>query len=1564
MALFAKSSSEVIIHHPGGSDWDVYSSSASIYFCNMVVTIDLADGPKALKLKSFHTKKMGETYFLLSTKEDTDQEKAADDPAIVSKDLEEDEYRACLYAMKMQDADNLVYEEWLYKPGTNGYNGMRWITHSRSSEGRFFKFIFDEAKVPTINNVQCNMWGQDNSALNGGPFVIEFEGFTAQTAKASNAYAGNYVGKATLNVPKKANVLWKKEDGSLWTIGLNNHVPGNVVVTNENQVISSEKIFTKPPKITASATEPEHAVNRAYLDSIISAKEPFNCSVTVHAAASGANAWVVMSNLEIHLTNGKKLKCLHVDNTQPTSATEPVKCVFGLIDEATAIDAAPEKQASAFFTSYKLKENELWGSVTYGKLLDKQWTEYASYSAPFFSAQYGAQGAGTDLKPMLRIGIEQAPAAVKKIKLTWDGSYLPAKAQASLDGCGLPVSSKLYESVTAGEMEIPFDLVKLTGLVTLDSEQTITALKNFTVLPKTPALPNHYAEFVTKSYVDSLVTGAQAIRIYLASDGTGTPTNHKFYGYHQIKFALSNGKHLVPVHVDQTYAADAKSSVQCIMQISDTEYVHKSVQKHEPSWFDTYNLKDNEIKGRITYAKQLDPSINITDHSYHTQDQPFDNYLVKDPSADKELSPGVMFEFFGLKFPVKTVSLLAGDEHNNGNYYPNKIKFETLYGLKNYVSKVYTSKDDNIAENTPISVTFDALDGGLDAVEYVTLKTDQTITGLKTFTALPQSEKTPTDAKDLATKKYVDEKVAAGGGGGGSAQAPTNMVTTDTEQSITAVKTFAKLPKSTAVPADNAELVNKKYVDDKVAAGGGTENTLTTISFYLEPVAAQQDTGIMKQNLFAADGKILAPVFKEKGSFNSATKPLRYVVKFIDSGQTLTAQEKDESFFGTYQLQSGEYFATIVPPHLCSQGFKTRGSDPFGYFDFVAVTTPISLWKFLELRIEKCPVEFAKFDYSIWKDLNKFQVTVSTGSKYFNSKVYSKAEDSLAQNGTYSIPFDFSKASYVTLETQQTITGQKHFEKLPQSSVIPADSKDFVTKGYVDSKTDKLKGYTISIFGKPGQTSRAFGVTKVRLFFANGARLFPRWVAQNVNPQSDSETRYIWSLENHSPTYEDVAAQGKDPTELSRYKLAASEFDGKMFFPKSLGSKFNVVDNQFLLGGSFHATITGDDLTTEQPVVKFEVLGSLPPITKIELMTDHEATYQGAAVRAEVGVIGDKPKSSLEVAITGIDQKIELTFEDAYVPDPYYVNRFDNQDVHGVKTFKTVPSIDKPVENYSFGPAKAPAIFGDLSASIAQPKAKEQILDIGITSHQDKTHQGGGVWVYTFTIDVKVGGLSLKVRRPDTLEEEELYLKACASTSDMGYVGILTNQKPDGHPNHTIEEMDASAFARYTLRDGEYLAKCYFATVSKGSISEEALKSAKQSGSQRIKDLFQPYKDSSWYSSKSSPSRFPQSSEGPSALVQLAIFNAPMISSWTVSNNSTERYTDYVYICGEEKAYGYSGGQHLTANWARDVPDVQLQTVNVLGVVVDLKKKLADLEKKNTTLEEKVKKLEEAAPKP
>ena len=88
----------------------------------------------------------------------------------------------------------------------------------------------------------------------------------------------------------------------------------------------------------------------------------------------------------------------------------------------------------------------------------------------------------------------------------------------------------------------------------------------------------------------------------------------------------------------------------------------------------------------------------------------------------------------------------------------------------------------------------------------------------------------PTTDTDAANKKYVDDVISASGGGGGGGT-PTNMVTTDTAQTITGIKTFENGIKNNFVEVDGKSLIIKNsntaasYLEvESVYSGSGYKN--------------------------------------------------------------------------------------------------------------------------------------------------------------------------------------------------------------------------------------------------------------------------------------------------------------------------------------------------------------------------------------------------------------------------------------------------------------------------------------------------------------------------------------------------------------------------------------------------------------------------------------------------------------------------------------------------------------------------------------------------------------------
>lgn len=1065
-----------------------------------------------------------------------------------------------------------------------------------------------------------------------------------------------------------------------------------VVKVDNAQEITGAKTFTQNVTVTAKPKADTDVATVGYVSGLLNAKAPYDVTLDFKVEDDTDGGWVVYSNMEINLDNGKKLKCIHIDNTQPTSANAPVKAVFKAIPATEAINAAPTEQAPTFFDTYQLQDEEYLGTLTYGHILNSQLQDYASYKGPFYTNQYGTT-CTIEEATQLRISISELPAAVSKVSLKFDSSYLPKTFKASLSGVGMDVTSNVLTNPSGNTpLELLFDVVKLTGLVTLDTAQTITGAKTFEVLPKSKSKPVTGFDLVNKKYVDQYLFQPADYSISIFSK----PRDGQVYmGISYIVFNLQNGAYLKPLYIENGWGNRVASNRVIYDVVYDKSGEFRHPAEVDKTTFDNHlaAMQETWIEGVLYYAHGLSSQV------YDSQTlNPFDAYAPYTSWPNTEFYPILKFDFKKCPAPITVIEATAGSQWHGDAMIPKAYK-ATLTS-KNVTAQMPEMDTSQMADDTPIELRFDG---------------------------------------DFSTLMYTDKA-----------------------QEVTALKTFKVLPQSEAVPADDKDLVNKKYVDAQVGGAAG--------------------------------------------------------------------------------------------------------------------------------------------------------------------------------------------ANVVTTDTEQTITAVKTFEKLPKSDAVPADANELVNKAYVDAAAKSLQGYEITLYGTP-KTNGLIGFKNLRFYFANGLRLYPRLVDDTAANTANEAKRFIWTLVNTS-SYEDVQAQAKPKAELDKYVLTSSEYDGLITYPQTCGQFTLTRDNWFAIGG--YVRVQGQASNGEQPIVKLRVLGSVAPITKMELTIDSDENYIAESLRAEVSKIGDTPKASNTVNPTAVNELVTFNIEETFKPDAYYVNRFDDQDVFGRKAFKSVPTVYKDSKLYGVGAANTPALFGDLAPGLALPAPEVQAINIGVSAKETRRKQGMD-WVYDFNLSVTLGAMQVKIRRASDLAEEQLYLKAVGSSS-KGYRGILTNQQPSGYPNHVVEQMSQDNMNAYKLKDGEYFAKLAFASSGRGYISEENWKRAVEQGSDKITALFAS-STSSFYTGSTSGNRFGSSSEAPHANIMLYIYDCPLVSSWTLQNLSEKRDEDYFYIETASKSMSYRQSQFKDAQFAKDIPDVKLQTINLLGAI-------EALQKTNTALEARIKALEDAAPKP
>lgn len=306
--------------------------------------------------------------------------------------------------------------------------------------------------------------------------------------------------------------------------------------------------------------------------------------------------------------------------------------------------------------------------------------------------------------------------------------------------------------------------------------------------------------------------------------------------------------------------------------------------------------------------------------------------------------------------------------------------------------------------------------------KFVDFDTNQSVSGLKTFTTLPQSEATPTDDKDLTTKLYVDTTLSDKIAEIGKAMGFKGIVENATD-----------LPTDTATDGDM--YYNK-------ASSGETEDNKK--GFYVFNGTAFDFIGAT----ISMDFDKIFEIEEKQGDLTQ----LKTTAK--DSLVNAINENYDNIATNSNNIGTLGNLATTAKDNLVNAINENKAS-----IDTNKSQVDSSLGDLTQLKTT------AKD--SLVNAINENYDSIETNSQHIadNEGAISTINDNIGDlndltttaktsvvNAINEIDNSLKNNNFVTLDTEQTITSLKTFDKLPQSSVTPANDSDLVNKSYVDTQ--------------------------------------------------------------------------------------------------------------------------------------------------------------------------------------------------------------------------------------------------------------------------------------------------------------------------------------------------------------------------------------------------------------------------------------------------------------------------------------------------------------------------------
>lgn len=719
-------------------------------FKSLSFKVDVDGKTKSLNMKSYMSEG-SETiktvsYVVLSSDESVKPDQATENTGILDYQLLDNEF--------------LVKVERFGKPSNQigdpkqvfVETGRSWDIYTNNEDPVLVEVTFAQGKEPKVQGLTFysddyeNAYGIGDDGVRRGLTSITWKGgvFKCEPVSLETKMLD------LTNFPMLS--MRYKHDGNVYELDTN-----KLVKTYGNQSIDGKKVFKNVPQVQGTPVAADDVVNKAYVEENFIGTSSFDTgksSVTgLIKGSNKAGSYCAFSYLKWLLKDGTRLDVKLVENVPSTSATTPVLAVWHVVKDLGSQINAPEQKTKQEIQDYELQEGEFKGTLSYFKAVGR----YNCYQTPVPWGGYVGSGLTGEHEPMLGFTIDNLVSPLKALQLTvgdkgdsWsynlDTLQVTGKNGTKDYDVTYPKKAVNNEVVT---VEIPFS--SIPDFVTVGGEQTISGVKTFAAVPKITTEPTDDTDAVNKKYVEEHFVSRPPkydFKIDITCEG-----NSSYVAYSELKINLTGGKVIEPLYLEKREARPDNNIYRFVYKISDASAVTvKQTPRKTSSEMDAYQLQEGEYIGHLYYAGHFNSACSM--NAYDNQTDPWYGYLFNGGSGKLTMSQIILS---GLPTDVTGIEFKSGDKHNGFIYKSAKYGAKFTYGAKSQEHELT-----NAQATHEFLVDSSALAPEVGNSGFVELIGDQSINGVKTFLTPPKSVKAPTDAKDIANKAYVDNRLGAG----------------------------------------------------------------------------------------------------------------------------------------------------------------------------------------------------------------------------------------------------------------------------------------------------------------------------------------------------------------------------------------------------------------------------------------------------------------------------------------------------------------------------------------------------------------------------------------------------------------------------------------------------------------------------------------------------------------------------------------------------------------------------------------------------------------------------------